>query len=453
MRERTARSVAVRMRHSTGQIVPEHEQVRPSTGPRRRTPNAPPGTAWSASPATSPSPSPTPTSSKTPAPRWKPTPPRPGSRLRRMWFAHDARLRHGRPTPRLRPTPEAVVTRMLRRKRRNDLPVADFADLLGTSRHHRTAAPTAPARPDRVPAEPIPPRRGWARPFAGRAARPPRSCRPSAAPPARSRASTPGCTGRRCRPVGAYLGVDCLSGGAFSCHPIEWLHRGFITNPNLLITGVPGSGKSATIKALCFRLMAYGVRSLRPRRHQERVRHPSPGTSASSRSNSAPASRPGSTPSTPGRSGRNLPTDPDRLRERLDEIHRRRITLLASLLVVRLGRDLTPTEEAALSLAIQHASGEADRRQPADRPDHPRSLGAAARPAAADGHRPAGARRRHRRAAGDDPPGRRRPRQHGPRLAVRAVRRTHHGRRWTSTRRSRPSTCPASTAAATKPSP
>ncbi len=44
-------------------------------------------------------------------------------------------------------------------------------------------------------------------------------------------------------PVGAYVGVDCLSGGAFTCHPIEWLHRGLITNPNMLITGVPGTGQ------------------------------------------------------------------------------------------------------------------------------------------------------------------------------------------------------------------
>ena len=55
--------------------------------------------------------------------------------------------------------------------------------------------------------------------------------------------------------------------------------------------------------------------------------------------------------------GDDLPADPDSLRERLAEIHRRRLTLLSSLLVMRLGRNLSPTEEAALSLAIQHASG------------------------------------------------------------------------------------------------
>ncbi|MFD0633135.1 hypothetical protein ACFQ9X_17680 [Catenulispora yoronensis] len=47
------------------------------------------------------------------------------------------------------------------------------------------------------------------------------------------------------------------------------------------------------------------------------------------------------------------------LRERLDEVHRRRVTLLSTLLVMRLERALTPTEEAAISLAIRHASGQA----------------------------------------------------------------------------------------------
>jgi hypothetical protein len=51
MRERTARHVAIRMRQRTGQIVPEHEQAA-AVRRERRTPNAPPGTAWSVSPPT-----------------------------------------------------------------------------------------------------------------------------------------------------------------------------------------------------------------------------------------------------------------------------------------------------------------------------------------------------------------------------------------------------------------
>ncbi|MFF6956191.1 helicase HerA domain-containing protein [Streptomyces sp. NPDC008317] len=159
-------------------------------------------------------------------------------------------------------------------------------------------------------------------------------------------------------PVGVYVGVDCLSGGAFSCHPIEWLHRGLITNPNMLITGVPGAGKSATVKSLVTRLAAYGVRTFvlgdikneyAPLARAFGVDPVELGPGLRNRLN----------PLDSGPLGHNLPADPEALRERLDEIHRRRITLLSSLLVMRRGRDLTPTEEAALSLAIDHASGQA----------------------------------------------------------------------------------------------
>ncbi|MFD0563961.1 hypothetical protein ACFQ2M_19550 [Kitasatospora saccharophila] len=89
-------------------------------------------------------------------------------------------------------------------------------------------------------------------------------------------------------PAGAYIGVDCLAGGAFSCHPIEWLHRGLITNPNLLVTGVPGTGKSATVKVLATRLAAYGVRTFVLGDIKNEYA-PWPGRSVSSPSSSAPA--------------------------------------------------------------------------------------------------------------------------------------------------------------------
>ena len=106
----------------------------------------------------------------------------------------------------------------------------------------------------------VPPRRGYARPFSGRAPRAP------GVPVFRGSTGQvqglyPFLYGASMPPVGAYIGVDCLSGGAFSCHPIEWLHAGLVSNPNILITGVPGAGKSATIKALSLRLMAYGVKT------------------------------------------------------------------------------------------------------------------------------------------------------------------------------------------------
>ncbi|WP_306211045.1 VirB4 family type IV secretion system protein [Actinoplanes sp. RD1] len=159
-------------------------------------------------------------------------------------------------------------------------------------------------------------------------------------------------------PVGAYMGVDCLSGGAFSCHPIAWLHRGYITNPNMLITGVPGAGKSATIKAIAHRLMAYGVKAFVPGdiKNEYAPLARALGVEPVELGPGLPARL---NPLDAGPLGDNLPSDPELLRERLDEIQRRRITLLGSLITMRLGRELTPTEEAALSLAIQHASGQA----------------------------------------------------------------------------------------------
>lgn len=61
--------------------------------------------------------------------------------------------------------------------------------------------------------------------------------------------------------AGAYMGIDCLTGGAFSCHPLLWLADGAVSNPNVVLTGLPGAGKSAIIKALALRLMPYGVRA------------------------------------------------------------------------------------------------------------------------------------------------------------------------------------------------
>ena len=247
------------------------------------------------------------------------------------------------------------------------LPAFDLAPYLG--RTGAPAWPSAPARPvredfdfvtkrdpGRDATEPVPPRRGWGRPNAGRAPRLP------AVPVFRGSTGQvqglyPWLYGASMPPAGAYIGVDCLAGGAFAAHPVEWLRRGLIVNPNLLVTGVPGAGKSATIKALAMRLMAYGVRCFvlgdikneyAPLARALGVEPVELGPGLHARLNPLDA----------GPLGDHLPADPDSLRERLAEIHRRRLTLLSSLLVMRLGRNLSPTEEAALSLAIHHASGQ-----------------------------------------------------------------------------------------------
>jgi len=64
--------------------------------------------------------------------------------------------------------------------------------------------------------------------------------------------------------TGALLGIDFLSGGAFHADPIGWTLTGVagVTNPNMMIFGAPGRGKSAAMKMFCLRMMAYAYRTL-----------------------------------------------------------------------------------------------------------------------------------------------------------------------------------------------
>ncbi len=65
-------------------------------------------------------------------------------------------------------------------------------------------------------------------------------------------------------PTGAWMGIDWLSGGAFYADPIGWTLSGAagVTNPNMIVFGAPGFGKTGTTKMLLLRLMAYGYRGL-----------------------------------------------------------------------------------------------------------------------------------------------------------------------------------------------
>jgi hypothetical protein len=156
--------------------------------------------------------------------------------------------------------------------------------------------------------------------------------------------------------AGAWVGIDCLTGSSFTCHPLAWLAAGLVSNPNIVVTGDPGVGKSATIKALALRLMPYGLKTF---------------VAGDLKNEYAPLARALGTqpvelgPGLPGRLnpldagplGQHLSAGPALLGERLAEIHRRRLVLLGSLAAMRLGRELTPTEESAVSLAIAEASG------------------------------------------------------------------------------------------------
>ena len=163
--------------------------------------------------------------------------------------------------------------------------------------------------------------------------------------------------GRALPPVGPYFGIDTLTGSAFSCHPVEWLRLGLVSNPNLLVTGVPGSGKSATLKVLALRLMSYGVKTFvmgdLKNEYAELAR-----TVGVEPIELGPGLPTRINPLDAGPLGDSIPTDSAAAMDRLAEIHRRRLTLLAALIETRLRRVITPTEENALSEVIRSASGE-----------------------------------------------------------------------------------------------
>ncbi|SFE21983.1 hypothetical protein SAMN04487819_109187 [Actinopolyspora alba] len=62
--------------------------------------------------------------------------------------------------------------------------------------------------------------------------------------------------------VGARIGYDTLSGSAFYAHPVDWVLRGLTTNPNLVVFGEPGRGKSSTVVAFLLRMMLFGTKTL-----------------------------------------------------------------------------------------------------------------------------------------------------------------------------------------------
>jgi hypothetical protein len=65
-------------------------------------------------------------------------------------------------------------------------------------------------------------------------------------------------------PTGAQMGFDANTGGAFHADPIGWVTNPDVpvTNPNVIVFGKPGRGKSGTIKMLLLRLSPYGYRPL-----------------------------------------------------------------------------------------------------------------------------------------------------------------------------------------------
>jgi hypothetical protein len=65
-------------------------------------------------------------------------------------------------------------------------------------------------------------------------------------------------------PTGAQMGIDVLAAGSFYCDPMGWVTAPEVpvTNPNMIVFGKPGLGKSGTVKVFCLRMLPYGYRVL-----------------------------------------------------------------------------------------------------------------------------------------------------------------------------------------------
>ncbi|RPK32396.1 AAA-like domain protein [Streptomyces sp. ADI92-24] len=203
----------------------------------------------------------------------------------------------------------------------------------------------------------VAPRRGWNQPFAGRAANI-NKAEVFRADTERASGIYPFLHAGSLPPIGVYIGWNTMTQQAFSAHPAAWVGEGLCTNPNVMVTGIPGSGKSAHIKALCFRLMALGHRTLIAGDVKGEYR--------------AICEHLGVDPVRlgPGLPGRLNPLDAGPLgydldkisgedfQARLQEIHRRRLTLLKALLELQLKRNLAPQEEECLDIAVREVTGE-----------------------------------------------------------------------------------------------
>ena len=144
---------------------------------------------------------------------------------------------------------------------------------------------------------------------------------------------------------GAYLGVDVLAGGGgFAFDPFEAYARGLVTNPNMVVAGEPGAGKSATVKCFLYRSVGvFGrwVAIADPKGEYEGL--------AEALGLDVVRLHPGGltrvNPLDPGPGG--PPDGPD-------ELARRQSTMVGALLGSVLGRDLDQVEDAAVGWALTH---------------------------------------------------------------------------------------------------
>src|SRR6478735_9047846 len=150
---------------------------------------------------------------------------------------------------------------------------------------------------------------------------------------------------------GVYVGQDAWSGGGFCFDPWTLYRNGVLTNPNCLLAGVVGKGKSCLAKSIATRSIAVGRRVYipsDPKGEWSVVAHAVGGAAIQLGTGSAQRLN----PLDPGTRITTL-TDP----QWIHEVTRRRRTLLGSLAESALGRPLAPVEHTALDAALADSTG------------------------------------------------------------------------------------------------
>jgi hypothetical protein len=157
---------------------------------------------------------------------------------------------------------------------------------------------------------------------------------------------------------GVLIGRDVL-GGSFVYDPFVLYQKGLITNPNMVVFGQIGRGKSSFVKSYLWRQAVFGRRAwvVDPKGEY--------GPLAQAWGVVPVALRPGGSvrlnPLDTGPAPGSIPTGPRTGvdgdgREGGDGVGRRRVQLTASLAVACLGRDLVPRERAAIDAALTEAT-------------------------------------------------------------------------------------------------
>jgi hypothetical protein len=172
---------------------------------------------------------------------------------------------------------------------------------------------------------------------------------------------------------GVFVGQDAWSGGGFCFDPWVLYQRGVLTNPNCVLAGAVGKGKSCLAKSLATRSIAFGRRVYVPG-------DPKGEWSVVARAVGGAAiqlgggSRNRLNPLDPGPRNPSMPADQWRT-----VVATRRRTLLGALAQSALGRTLTAVEHTALDVALDDVVGSDEQ------PTLPRIVKALFEPAAGEG--------------------------------------------------------------------